>query len=136
MFLRSIPIYAFRTGKSFAIFLALTDNQPAGKGKETGSVLCAGTDHTAQDRDADKYDYRDHHVKSGHSRDNKGPRNAANDKSKTYEINYQGHDVASWLNPTSVGIESCFSESKLMRTSFQVDTKQIHSLVSHISHTR
>ena len=66
-----------------------------------GSVPGACTRHPGQDRDADKYDYRDHHIESAHFRDNKGPRNAANDKSKTDEINYQGHEFASWLKPAS-----------------------------------
>jgi len=56
--------------------------------EDAGSILGAGMDHTAQDRDAYKYDYRDHHVEGGHSRDNKGPGNAADDKSRTDEKNY------------------------------------------------
>jgi len=69
--------------------------------ENTGSVLSAGTGYSGQDCDTDKYDDRDHHLEGAHSRDNKDPRNAANDKSKTDEVNYQGHGVASWLNPAS-----------------------------------
>jgi len=52
------------------------------------SILGAGTGNTGQDRDAYKYDYRDHHVEGAQSRDNERPRKAAYDKSKTDEINY------------------------------------------------
>ena len=67
--------------------------------EETGSILSAGTGHPGQDRDTDKYDDRDRHVDGANSRENKDPRYAANYKSKTDEINYQGHEVVSWLNP-------------------------------------
>jgi hypothetical protein len=62
--------------------------------KDAGSVPGAGTGHSAQDRYADKYDDRDHHVKSAHARENKRPGNASDYKCKTDEINYQGHVVS------------------------------------------
>lgn len=65
------------------------------KRDETGSAPVACAHHPGQDRDADKYDYRYHHVDDAYLGENKAPRNAANDKCKTDEIYYEGHDVAS-----------------------------------------
>jgi hypothetical protein len=67
--------------------------------EKSGSVPGAGTGHPGQDRDTYKYDNSDHHVDGAYLRDNKSPRNAANDKSKTDEIHYKGHVVASQLDP-------------------------------------
>ena len=52
----------------------------------SGSVPGAGTRHAVQDRDTDQDDNHDHHVYVTHSRDNKSPRYAADDKSKTDQI--------------------------------------------------
>jgi hypothetical protein len=70
-------------------------NKPQVKGDDAGSVFRAGTGHAGQDSDADKYDNSDHHINGAHFSDNKGTRNAPNDKSKTDEINYQGHGITS-----------------------------------------
>jgi len=67
-----------------------------------GSVLRAGTGHPGQDRDANKYDYRNHHIEGAQPRKNKGPRKAADNKSKTDEINYQGHGTSSWIKPALI----------------------------------
>ena len=85
------------------IYRAAGSQQLPKRGDDAGSVPRAGAGYPGQDTYADKDDDRDHHVESTHLRDDKGPRNAANDKSKTDEVNYQGHDVASWVGLAFLG---------------------------------
>ena len=69
--------------------------------KKKESVPGAGACHPCQDRDADKYDNNDHHVDEAYARNNKSPRKAANNKSKSDEIHYKGHVVSSRLDSAS-----------------------------------